>query len=224
MNATDLLRAIISDVGIFSDRMVFTGGLVLPLYLTRPPRLRIRPTRDADVVVACSSHVAWVRLQIELGTLGVTPIVGDPSAPICRMRTANGHLLDLMPTDPAILGFGNQWFQAGYDRAITVDIGAARPIMIFPAAIYCAAKLEAYRGRGKADPWMSHDLEDLLTLIACRASLVDETRAEPEEVRDFLRHAAREILTLARLDELIHAHIQQSHAQVVSVLTAIAAN
>jgi hypothetical protein len=224
MSGTELLRAIVGDVGDFLEHMVFTGGLVLPLYLTRPPRLRIRPTRDADVVVACESHAAWVRLQMELGALGVIPIVGDPSAPICRMRTATGHLLDLMPANPAVLGFGNPWFQAGYDRAITVEIGAARPIRIFPAALYVAAKIEAYRGRGKADPWMSHDLEDLLTLMACRASLVDETRAEPDAVKEFLRNAAREILALARLDELNHAHIQEPHAQVVSVLSTIAAN
>jgi hypothetical protein len=82
----ELLQAIAKELGTFTDRLVFTGGLVLPLYLTQRPRLRFRPTRDADVVVACSSHRAWLALQDELKTIGVRPFAEAPDAPICRMR------------------------------------------------------------------------------------------------------------------------------------------
>ncbi|MEB3197842.1 MAG: hypothetical protein VKP62_11625 [Candidatus Sericytochromatia bacterium] len=91
MTGLDLLRAIAGGLGAFTERMVFTGGLVLPLYLTRKPSLRLPPTRDADVVVACSAHRAWVALQAELGTVGVSPLAGAPEAPICRMRTQAGQ-------------------------------------------------------------------------------------------------------------------------------------
>lgn len=35
MNGLELLRAVVRDLDTFSDRMVFTGGLVLSLYLER---------------------------------------------------------------------------------------------------------------------------------------------------------------------------------------------
>ena len=54
MNAPAQLRKIVRDLGAFADVVVFTSGLVLPLYLTRRPILRFRPTLDADAVVACA--------------------------------------------------------------------------------------------------------------------------------------------------------------------------
>jgi len=149
---------------------------------------------------------------MELGRVGVTPVIDDPAAPIYRMRTAAGHLLDLMPANAGVLGFGNEWFEPGYDRAITVEIGVERPLRIFPARICFAAKVEAHQGGGIADPWMSHDLEDILTLVACRASLIAELQAEPETVKDFLRNAAKKLLGLKRLDELIHVRTQEPDA------------
>ena len=222
MTGLALLRTIAEELGAFTDRLVFTGGLVLPLYLTRPPSLRLRPTRDADVVVACTSHRAWLALQGELGEIGVRPLAGDPEAPICRMRTAAGHLLDLMPTDPGVLGFGNRWFGEGYARSIEADVGARQAIRVFPAALYAAAKVEAYRGRGRQDPWLSHDLEDLLTLLACRPGLAAEARAEAEPLRGFLREAAQELLALERLDEIIQGSLREPEEPILAMLESLA--
>jgi hypothetical protein len=53
--------------------------------------------------------------------------------------------------------------------------------------------------------------------------LIAELQAEPETVKDFLRNAAKKLLGLKRLDELIHVRIQEPDAQVVSALIIIAA-
>ncbi len=53
--------------------MVFTGGLVLPLYFERQPSDRLRPTFDADAVVACSSNARWAGMQAQLMQLGIMP-------------------------------------------------------------------------------------------------------------------------------------------------------
>jgi hypothetical protein len=204
--------------------MVFTGGLVLPLYLARRPTLRIRPTLDADAVVACASHRDWLGLQRELGRIGVVPLADDPEAPICRMRTAAGHLLDLLPTDPAVLGFANRWFDAGFTHAIPADLGKGLRIRIFPAPLYLAAKFEAFRGRGLDDPWTSHDLEDMLTLIACRPSLPAEVEASEPCLRSYLGAAARAILEVDRLGEVIQANVGEREESIVASLALIASN
>jgi hypothetical protein len=108
VTGTELLSAIVHELGEFNAHMVFTGGLVLPLYLERTPTYRIRPTDDADAVVACTTYIAWARFQEELGRVGIHPVSDDPDAPICRMRTAHGHLIDVMPMEPDVLGFGNR--------------------------------------------------------------------------------------------------------------------
>lgn len=222
MTGLELLRAVIRDLGTFHDRMVFTGGLVLALYLERRPTFRIRPTVDADAVVACASHREWLGLQADLGRIGVVPLAGDPDAPICRMRTAGGYLLDLMPSDPDVLGFGNRWFQQGFDRAVTADIGEGLTIRVFPAPLYFAAKAEAYRGRGSQDPWTSHDLEDILTLLACRPSLAGEVARVDELLSAYLAEVARQILELERIDELIHGNIGECEDEIMATLAAIA--
>lgn len=194
---------------------------MLPLYLERAPTYRLRATDDADAVVACTTHQEWVALQMELHEVGIQPVSGDPNAPICRMRTARGHLLDFMPIDPDVLGFGNRWFRQGFERSIVRSIGDNLDIRIFPPPLFVAAKAEAYRDRGIEDPWASHDLEDLLTLIACRPSLLTELTGEGEELRSYLACFALELLSLDRFEELVYAHIGEQEDEVIAVLKAI---
>lgn len=217
MTGAELLSEVVRELGPLHDMMVFTGGLVLPLYFERQPHLRLRPTIDADAVVPCASYPRWAALQAELMNRGIMP-VSDPVAPICRMRTPKGHLLDVMPMDPAVLGFGNRWFRLGFERAIFSSVGQGVTIKIFPAPLYAAAKAEAYRGRGKQDPWSSHDLEDFLTLLACRPSLPAEIAGEGPELRSYFAEFGAELLALARIDELIDAHVREHVAEILAAL------
>jgi predicted nucleotidyltransferase len=59
---------------------------------------------------------------------------------------------------------------------------------------FLATKLEAYKGRGKGDPLSSHDIEDLLTLIDGRESLIDEVKTAPEELRGYLAEEFSQLL------------------------------
>lgn len=221
MTGEEVLSTIIRELGSLQDTMVFTGGLVLPIYFERPPHMRLRPTIDADAVVACATYPGWAALQAELMQRGFVP-VSDSDAPICRMRTPGGFLLDVMPMDPSVLGFGNRWFRPGYERAITASIGEGINIKVFPAPHYAAAKIEAYRDRGKDDPWMSHDLEDLLTLLACRPSLPDEIAHADTQLRTHLSGFAVELLGHDRFDELIDSHLRDQGDEALAVLQEIA--
>lgn len=80
MTGAELLREVLHDLGAFQDEMVFTGGLVLSLYFEIEPNIRLRPTYDADAVVACASNTRWAALQAELMRIGIMP-ASEPDAP-----------------------------------------------------------------------------------------------------------------------------------------------
>ncbi|MDZ7630295.1 MAG: hypothetical protein U5K74_02760 [Gemmatimonadaceae bacterium] len=59
-------------------------------------------------------------------------------------------------------------------------------VQIASATAFLAMKWEAFAGRGAADPMSSHDLEDLITIVAGRDGIVDDVNAAPDEVRHFI--------------------------------------
>ena len=62
------------------------------------------------------------------------------------------------------------------------------------APVFLATKLEAFHGRGKGDYLFSHDLEDLMAVVDGRASLLEECRLSPPELRNGLAAQFRVLL------------------------------
>ncbi len=54
------------------------------------------------------------------------------------------------------------------------------------APIFIATKLEAFHTRGKADYWSSHDLEDLISVIDGRDTIIDEMTSAPDKVINYI--------------------------------------
>jgi len=86
----------------------------------------------------------------------------------------DGVLLDMMPSEPGILGFHNRWYPKVVQAARTVPLPNRRVIRLITAPLFLATKFEAFRGRGGNDYLASHDLEDLITVIDGRRELIDE--------------------------------------------------
>jgi len=70
-------------------------------------RERTRATDDVDFVVQVTTRGAYHDLQMRLFTLEFAPDQRS-GAPICRMRTVDDPLLDVMPLDESILGHSNR--------------------------------------------------------------------------------------------------------------------
>jgi predicted nucleotidyltransferase len=164
---------------------VFVGGQVAELLVTDPAAVRVRPTDDVDVVVPVTTRTAYRALQQRLMTLGFMPDT-RAGAPVCRMRTADDLILDVMPLDEAILGFSNRWYPYALASATALTLEPGLDVHIASAAAFLAMKWETFASRGAADPMSSHDLEDLITIVAGRAEIVDEVHAAPDEVRHFI--------------------------------------
>lgn len=93
-----------------------------------------------------------------------------------------GHVAGLLVTTPVLRRF----------RA-TLDVGP-RTIRIPPAPLYVASKWEALQERGRLDLLASHDLEDIITVVAGRPELQDEVRSAPAGLRAYLGEQARALL------------------------------
>jgi hypothetical protein len=166
--------------------LVFVGGQVAELLVTDPAAVRVRPTDDVDVVVPVTTRTAYHALQMRLMALGFTPDT-RAGAPVCRMRTADDLLLDVMPLDDAILGFSNRWYAYALASATALTLEPGLDVRIASAAAFLAMKWEAFASRGAADPMSSHDLEDLITIVAGRTGIVEDVAAAPQDIRDFIR-------------------------------------
>jgi hypothetical protein len=79
--------------------------------ITDPAALPSRVTVDVDLVVEAVTCHAYDRLSRAVRARGFHQgTVSDD--PICRFRKAN-IIIDLLPTDPRVLGFGNSHLRVG---------------------------------------------------------------------------------------------------------------
>ena len=108
MNADDVNRAMVREaaqaLGSLRDEVVFVGGAIAGLLITDPIGIRIRPTNDVDCVIEVQSRLTYLRLSQGLFESGWRQNANDP---ICRFRKGP-VVVDIMPTDPGIVGFGNR--------------------------------------------------------------------------------------------------------------------
>ena len=199
MRTARLLRPLLSE-------LVFVGGQVAELLVTDPAVVRVRPTDDVDVVVPVTTRTAYHALQVRLMALGFTPD-HRLGAPVCRMRTADDLILDVMPLDDAILGFSNRWYPYAFANSTPFTLEPTLDIRIASAVAFLAMKWEAFESRGAADPMSSHDLEDLITVVAGRAGIVAEVRAAPEEIRRYVCAKTGAFLAASWAPEILEGNL-----------------
>jgi len=187
------LQVVAARIKPLLPRLVFVGGQVGEFYITDPAAVRIRATKDVDVIVRVASKVEYHRVEEELRGLDFRNDTSDGGV-ICRWISPEGHKLDLMPIDPGILGFSNRWYRFAVENTVSQELAEGLTISIPTAPAFFATKLEAFRERGQADLLGSPDLEDLIVLTAGRPQLVDEMRRIPAEVGEWVATALGELL------------------------------
>lgn len=112
-----------------------------------------------------------------------------------------------MPTDPAIFGFGNEWYAPALQAAEPVELPSRRRIRMVSAPYFLATKIAAFEGRGGGDYLMSHDMEDIVALLDGRPEVIDEIRNCPEELRRHLAQCFRELWADRRFREVLPGHL-----------------
>lgn len=211
MKTREMLIQAARALGDLSSRVVFTGGATIAEYLDLPPLEAPRPTIDVDVVVELATRREYNEFMGELDGFGWShPQLEEEAHPICRRRTPNGLLVDVMPSDPSVLGFANRWYAEGFARTFEIELDDACVIHLFPADVLLASKLQAFADRGRGDWYASHDLEDVITVLEGRAALLEEVQGASPELREFVRNWAETLRRHRDYEQIVEAHLHPS--------------
>ncbi len=177
--AAELLAPLLDDV-------VFVGGATVHLWLTDPGAPPARATEDVDVICEVASRAEYYRLGEKLRERGLEEAVGAPI--LCRWQSAEPRLvLDVMPTDPDILGFSNPWYEEAITTAAAIVLDSGAEIRAATPVLLVATKLCAWKGRGRGDLLRSLDVHDVLTLVDGRPELIAEFQAASPTLRTYIR-------------------------------------
>jgi len=218
----DQIKTVALGLQPIVDEFVFVGGAIVECYVTRSAAEEARQTDDIDIVVELAHYEKFGVLQEKLIAGGFNP--DSTSKVICRYRF-KGIIVDIMPDNEAILGFSNRWYTDGIRHAQTFPIDDLT-IKIFPAPIYLASKIEAYRQRGASDKRLSSDFEDIVYVLENRPEIVDEVIASRSDVRDYIVEFMTSLLHESDVNEGIRAVLGYSPLPgrleyVINVITAL---
>ena len=156
------LRAVAQALKPLEQKVVFVGGATIALYANPETAMEVRPTDDIDVVVELATYGSYAKLEERLREIG---FVNDTEAKVVCRYKVRGITVDIMPTDPKVIGFSNKWYPVGFSKAILHHLTERESIYIFPLEYLVATKLEAFFSRGKTDFIFSRDFEDLVYLF-----------------------------------------------------------
>lgn len=187
-----ILLLIAKALGDLCEQVIFVGGCATGLLVTIQRAQVIRPTDDVDIVTEVINAAGYHQLEAKLRN---KDFVQDMStnAPICRW-SYQGIAVDVMPTDEKILGFANRWYPLAIHTAEHIALDDITKIRLISAPLFIATKLEAFEARGKGDMLLSHDLEDIITVIDGRPSLISEIRLTPIALQEYFSEKFTKLL------------------------------
>lgn len=113
----DAIKLVAKRLDYLSQEVVLVGGAATGLLVTSTAIPQIRTTIDVDVIIEVASRSDYYALEEKLRKLGFKHQIGK-GIPLCRW-TIDNVIVDIMPTDPQILGFSNIWYSATIDNSIS---------------------------------------------------------------------------------------------------------
>lgn len=199
----ELIEFVADGLGeAFLEEVAFVGGCMTAMLVTDAAVLDdIRFTEDVDLVIELAGISAWHHLTERLAAKNFK-ITGEDEVN-CRFRF-NDVVVDVMPSDPAVLGYANRWFVEGLAKADKFTLPSGTVIQIFKPAYFLATKLEAFSGRGAGDPYHK-DVEDMIILIDGRPELLEEVRQADFELKQFIINGICELIELGGIEYVIES-------------------
>ena len=110
--------------------------------------------------------------------------------------------VDFVPTGNTAIGPSNRWYPEAIADAAPYRVADGLDVLAITPVYFVATKLEAFRGRGRGDYEASHDLEDILTVLAGIEALRSEIREGASHVATSVRN---ELATLAGVEAFVDA-------------------
>lgn len=202
----EILEAAVELLDELVDQLVFLGGCATGLLLTDVAAPPIRATQDVDVITEVATMAEYYQLVERLRASGFQEDTGG--GPICRWKSG-GLLLDVMPTNPQLLGFGSVWYREAFETATLQTLPSGKRICMITGPYFMACKLAAFRSRGEGDYLMSHDMEDIVAVLDGRPEVVGEIGQARITLRRHLVGGFRELLENHRFREALSGHLRR---------------
>ncbi len=199
------IKAVSHALSDLKESVVFVGGSTVALYINNAAiTAEVRPTDDVDVVIELATYGKLADLDQRLIRLGFKN--DTTSNVICRYKL--GKLtVDIMPTDPSILGFSNIWYPEGFKNAINKKIDDQAEVKIFSIPYFLASKWEAYKGRGRNDLRTSHDFEDMVYILENVDGIGEDLLHAPDSIKNYFRSELINLIETSKFEEGVSAHI-----------------
>jgi len=201
-----MLQFVATKLGKLCNDVVFLGGCTTAIFITDLTSPDVRYTLDVDCIVDIISLHQYHQLERQLHEHGFKKSPLDEV--ICRWHYDDA-ILDVMPTDEKILGFGNRWYKTAIQQAVTYLLTDKLPIKIVTAPYFLATKLEAFKGRGKLDFFASHDFEDIVSVLDGRVEIIDEVRRSDNQLRNYLAKSFTDIHNNRFFHDALPGHFVQ---------------
>jgi hypothetical protein len=193
-----LLEDAVRKLRPFLGEIVFVGGVTLGLLITDEASAPIRGTTDVDVIAEIVTYAEYVAFSERLRQADFTEDTGLT----CRWHN-DALVLDVLALNKEVLGFTNIWYEPALRHASTALLPSGQVIRVITAPFFLGTKMEAFRGRGRMDFQASHDLEDFVAVIEGRAGIVQEISESPRDLRNYLSHAAMNLLAEPRFLDVL---------------------
>lgn len=185
-----MLSLVAEKLDDLCNSFVFLGGCATALLITDPFSPDVRYTEDVDCIIDVISLGDYNKLAKQLKKRGFTQSIHEPV--ICRWQY-DEVILDVMPTERSILGFGNPWYKSAIQYAEHKNLPNGKQIKVISSPYFIATKLAAFSDRGNADYLLSHDLEDIISIFDGRESIVDEIENGDPDIK---KHLVKEVISL----------------------------
>ena len=197
------IKVIAKTINSINEKAVFVGGSVAQFYVDSSKTQKIRVTKDVDIVFQVLSFG-----QLEsLRDVGFKQKIDNKV--LCRFEYL-GILVDVMSVNQIGWAPGNKWFESGFIKAEKKTIDDIE-IFLLPLSYYLATKFSAFNDRGINDPYLSHDLEDIVFIADNALDLnVELLENDDEEVRAFLKENFRKMFNISRIYEAVEGHLPRS--------------
>lgn len=185
----------------------FVGGAVMWVLVDHPEVTQFRRTKDVDVIVAVMTYSEYAALEQRLRDEGFIHDI-SPGAPMCRW-VVDGCRVDVMPEKPASLGMNTRWFPEALAQAQITDLGGGVSAPVVTGPLFLATKMEAFKDRGKSDYYMSHDIEDIVTLVDGRSSIVQDVAGTEIHLRGYLCAEFSKMIAHPDFGDALHGHLTE---------------
>jgi hypothetical protein len=201
-----MLEFVATKLGDIRNDVVFLGGCTTGLFLSDPLVPDVRYTLDVDCIVDVISRNQYYQLEKKLNKQGFKKSITEDV--ICRWFY-DDVILDVMPTDETILGFGNRWYKQAIEFSNLYPLADNLEIRVVTAPYFLATKFEAFKTRGKMDFYASHDFEDIVSVLDGRIEIVDEIKNADSALQEYLINSLREIMASPSFKGAIPGHFAQ---------------